>query len=820
MKNLALGAMLSAGLLCSATLADRANVLGHASDRIDHGLNEVLEVTAPDEIVSALLFIWDQGDISQLHVVLNNERASFDQRNREVVSTLMDTAALTQGDLLDHIDALHRQGQVDFYQSFWITNAIRVDATPAVLRQLAQHRDVAHVFFNIGIEGVSPIVADGNDGGGAATGSAEPGLVAIRAPEAWALGYTGQGRLVSSLDTGVDGNHPALGSRWRGNDPAYANNPEWAWFDPVTNTTFPQEFGSSSHGTHTMGSAVGGTPGDVIGVAPGADWMHAAVIDRGSINQTVADAIASFQWIINPDGDPNSSFGVPDVCSNSWGVTAGMGFPACDDLFWSFIDNAEAAGVVMVFAAGNEGTSGLRRPADRATSDFRNMAVAAVNANNANWPIASFSSQGPTFCTLDGSAAQKPDISAPGQGVRSAVNGGGYSSQSGTSMAAPHIAGVAALIRQACPDLTPEEVMAVMYDTAVDLGTPGKNSVYGYGMVDAYEAVLLAEANCSIGLTIIGGVPSIIPAGDSFALTVRIVENNENLVPGSAQLAYRMNVGEPFQMVPLTHLGGDLYEAVVPAATCSDSPEFYVTAEGDGGTVRTLPNNAPVNTFTFEVGELVTFEAYASDFIGGFPGGWSASGAWGVTSACSVSGTCQNSQYAYYGNTGSCSIGTGSGTLTSATIQLPNISPTGKIMLSFCYNLEIPGIFASASFNVGGISQTLSSSSSWTTRTVDVTSLAGQNVQMSWSYSNSWPFGSPRGLQVDAISIEVTTLECVDPVTCPADLTGDGVVNVSDLLELLSQWGPCSSCDSDLNGDGVVNVSDLLELLSQWGPCP
>ena len=85
----------------------------------------------------------------------------------------------------------------------------------------------------------------------------------------WDLGITGEGALVATLDTGVDGNHPALASRWRGLNPLYAANPEWAWFDPVTNTTFPQSFGSS-HGTHTMGSVCGGMPGDQVGVAPGA----------------------------------------------------------------------------------------------------------------------------------------------------------------------------------------------------------------------------------------------------------------------------------------------------------------------------------------------------------------------------------------------------------------------------------------------------------------------------------------------------------------------------------------------------------------------
>ena len=224
-------------------------------------------------------------------------------------------------------------------------------------------------------------------------GGVEPGVEAVRAPEVWDLGITGDGALVATLDTGVDGSHPALASRWRGLDPAYAGNPGWAFFDPVTNWEFPQD--SGSHGTHTMGSVCGGPPGDSVGVAPGAEWIHAAVIDRGGgIDQTVSDAILAFQWLIDPDGNPGTNFDVPDVCSNSWGLAVFHGVPDCDETFWIFLDACEAAGIVIIFSAGNEGFSGLRRPADRATDDYRTMAVAAVNANNPSFPIAGFSSRG------------------------------------------------------------------------------------------------------------------------------------------------------------------------------------------------------------------------------------------------------------------------------------------------------------------------------------------------------------------------------------------------------------------------------------------
>ena len=241
-----------------------------------------------------------------------------------------------------------------------------------------------------------------------------------------------------------------------------------------------------------MGSVCGGLPGDQVGVAPGAQWIHAVTVDRETIEQTVADILVGFEWMVDPDGDPETNFDVPAVCSNSWGFRTQDGYPECDETFWTFLDACEAVGIVILFSAGNEGANGLRRPADRATDEYRTFAVAAVNANIPGWPIAGFSSRGPTTCTPDGSDAIKPDISAPGVSVRSAFPGGGYGTVSGTSMASPHVNGVVALMRQANQELGVPEIKQILYDSAADLGDPGEDNAYGHGMVDAFEAVQAA----------------------------------------------------------------------------------------------------------------------------------------------------------------------------------------------------------------------------------------------------------------------------------------------------------------------------------------
>lgn len=807
---------------------------------IDQGLEEVFAATPDDEIISALVFLWEQGDARALAAEHRAQRVPFSRRNEEVVRELRDIAELTQAPLRAELGAMRAEGSVHDFEAYWIANIIRVDATEAKLREIATRPEVNRVYYNMPIESIGAVQNHndmnlnrrgdrprGDRERQTTLGGVEAGVAAVKAPEVWNMGFTGQGVLIATMDTGVDGNHPALASRWRGLDPQYAGNPEWAWFDPITNTTFPEEFGWSSHGTHTMGTVLGGAPGDQIGVAPGAQWIHAGVIDRGGIDATIANAILSFQWMASPTGNPSDFWAVPRVASNSWGTTASMGHPACDETFWIWIDNSEAAGTAQFFSAGNEGASGLRRPADRATDDFNSVAVAAINPYISSWPAADFSSRGPTSCTPSGSTAIKPDISAPGVDTRSAVSGGGYGTMSGTSMASPHINGVAALMLEACDILTSDEIKQIMYETAVHLGSPGKNNTYGYGMVDAEAAVTQALAQCTIGLRLPDGTPNLLDPGVSESFIVEVIEGTESVVPGSEVLYYRTD-GGTFEVAMLTPNGDGLYTATLPTPTCDDTVEFYVQIEGDGGSIRTSPNHAPDSVYTAAVGDLVTVTSYEQAFAGGLPSGWSATGLWNFTSDCAVSGDCPSSQWAYYGNTGSCNYETpgssNNGELISAPINVPSIPPGGTVSVSFCYNLdtEASASYDQARFGVAGETTTLlSDSNNWTTFTQDITAHAGETINLRWHFDTlDALYNDYRGWQVDNVVITVTALQCEDPTpACPADLTGDGTVNVGDMLELLAAWGDCNGCAADLNGDGTVDVSDLLELLAAWGDC-
>jgi len=355
---------------------------------------------------------------------------------------------------------------------FWIVPAFSATLDQAQILDLAAMPGVNKIVPDLGIENIEPVEVRTSD---AAATSSSGHVQMLNVPYLWSLGLTGAGRLVCSFDTGVEQSHPALSGNWRGNSAPLSA----AWFSTLTPNSLPTD--KADHGTHTMGTMVGVDGADTIGVAPGAEWITAGVIDQGkSLQGTFSDILAAYQWALNPDGDPATTDDVPDVILNSWGVPASLLGP-CDDTFFAAIDNVEAAGIVCIFSAGNEGPdpSTLRNPASRASSPLNAFSVGAVDNGRT---VADFSSRGPGGCGL---TAVKPEIVAPGVSIRSASKTGGYKLMSGTSMAAPFIAGLVALCRQYNPDATVEEIKWAIINASEDLGVEGEDNAYGYGFPDA-----------------------------------------------------------------------------------------------------------------------------------------------------------------------------------------------------------------------------------------------------------------------------------------------------------------------------------------------
>jgi len=447
-----------------------------------------LTASAPaDTQISAIVYLATCADIAGLDRELHDAKATRAERHRVIVQNLRSTAEATQRDLLALLSDGRSRGDVAGYTPYWITNCIVACATPEVLESLSDHPDVMWVDLNFKIEPIRPIrpsrhALDENHG-------VPRGIRAIGAPRVWyELGITGRGRLVGNMDSGVDASHPALAARWRGSVAPV----DQCWRDQVGESTVPADL--VGHGTHVMGTMCGNSlvTNDSVGVAPEAWWIACRVFEQAGGEELNNDVLDGFQWFADPDGDPFTIDDVPDVVQNSWGVSGAMpGYSDCFDLWNNAIVNCEAAGVVVVYSAGNEGSGAqtVRSPATFEIDSVTVFAVGAVDATNDTIPpynIANFSSRGPSSCSPF--TAIKPEVCAPGVDVYSSTNGT-YGYKDGTSMAGPHVAGIVALMREANPDVEVRRIKSLLRRTAHDYGTPGDDNTYGMGFVDAYAVV-------------------------------------------------------------------------------------------------------------------------------------------------------------------------------------------------------------------------------------------------------------------------------------------------------------------------------------------
>jgi len=476
-----------------------------SAGQIDPAFDQYLSTLTSDTKVSVLVMLADQAPIADLDRELDTDRATLPVRHERILTELKAVADATQPALLAELQSRRARGEVSGFTPYWISNLVVAQMSAKAVREIAARSDVGTVYSNFTVSLIEPVggmrnaAPKGEDGEGSSqlVNSATPGLRAINAHRVWYdLGITGAGRLVCGLDTGVMGNHVALGSRWRGTHVPAAH----AWKDvlPGGPTTFPSD--THGHGTHTMGTmtGLGVATGDTVGVAFGAEWIACNAINQGVGPEFDNDVIAAFQWIADPDGNPNTTTDVPDVVQNSWRINEsfGNGYTDCDPRWWAVIDGVEAAGCAVVFSAGNEGPSAgtIGSPPDRITTPTNGFAIGAVDAQQGipfPFPIASFSSRGPSGCPGTVTEKIKPEVSAPGVEVYSTTNNGGYQSAgwSGTSMAGPHVSGIFALMREANPNLSVTTMKQVIMDTARDEGPAGEDNTFGWGIPDAYEAV-------------------------------------------------------------------------------------------------------------------------------------------------------------------------------------------------------------------------------------------------------------------------------------------------------------------------------------------
>ncbi|GHF77394.1 S8 family serine peptidase [Streptomyces filamentosus] len=381
------------------------------------------------------------------------------------------------------------------YQSFWISNTVKITGDRALAEKIAARSDVT------AIEADDPVMVPDPLPGTTEVprvNAVEWGVDRINAPKIWSdLGIRGEGVVVGSIDTGVQFDHPALASKYRGLKIDGSYDHAYNWFDPGGTCPTSAPCDNNGHGTHTVGTMVGDDGGsNRIGVAPGAQWIAAKGCGTSSCSQ--ADLLASGQWMLAPTdasgANPRPDL-APDVINNSWGADI------IDTWYKDLVQAWRDAGIFPAFSNGNNGVEGCNT-AGSPGNYSNSYASGAFDSNNA---IASFSSRG---TGEDGIV--KPNIAAPGANVRSAAPGGGYTVKSGTSMASPHTAATVALMWAASPALRGDVVATerILNETAIDTadlscgGTAEFNNVWGEGRLDALAAV---EASPRGALGAIGG---------------------------------------------------------------------------------------------------------------------------------------------------------------------------------------------------------------------------------------------------------------------------------------------------------------------------
>jgi subtilisin family serine protease len=432
----------------------------------------------------------------------------WDARGRFVVARLQAAAERSQARTRAYLDAKGLP-----YEAFWIDNLIVVrSVSRGVLDDLLSFEEIRILRADRTMMVIEPVARSEASSGGRLV---EPNIAHVHADQAWGQGITGNGMVVAGIDTGVRYTHEVLLPHYRGNLGGGVYNHDYNWLDGVDGSaSAPAD--DHGHGSHTMGTMIGDDGGaNQVGMAPGAKWIACDGCEGSGCS--ASGLLTCAQWVAAPYpiGSPSSPDPSkrPHVVNNSWG-DCGQSY---DSWYQGVVDSWHAAGVYPVFANVNASNCGYSYPPGCNTvgNPGRYGNVTGVGSTGqSDGTYAAHSNWGPTddadTVNPNGFPTVKPQVVAPGVDIRSALNSSNssYGSWGGTSMSAPHVAGLIALMWQGAPclignyaeteNIIQASATAIPYPSNCGGEGPGNipNMATGWGEIDAYEAVTQAAAFC------------------------------------------------------------------------------------------------------------------------------------------------------------------------------------------------------------------------------------------------------------------------------------------------------------------------------------